>query len=58
MKLTNERKNSGNEQTSRVAFSAVRAAEYGIAHTLFERSVLANTIVKYQKGKIVLPLVS
>ena len=27
MKLTNERKNSGNEQTSRVAFSAVRAAE-------------------------------
>jgi Fe-S-cluster-containing dehydrogenase component/thioredoxin reductase/CRP-like cAMP-binding protein len=32
----------------------VRAAERGIAHTLFERSVLANTIVKYQRRKHVM----
>ncbi len=34
--------------------AAVRAAEHGIKHTLFDRSVLANTIVKYQKGKLVM----
>ena len=34
--------------------AAVRAAEHKIQHTLFDRSVLANTIVKYQKGKLVM----
>jgi Fe-S-cluster-containing dehydrogenase component/thioredoxin reductase/CRP-like cAMP-binding protein/pSer/pThr/pTyr-binding forkhead associated (FHA) protein len=34
--------------------AAVRAAEHGIQHVLYERSVLANTIVKYQKGKLVM----
>jgi Fe-S-cluster-containing dehydrogenase component/thioredoxin reductase/CRP-like cAMP-binding protein/pSer/pThr/pTyr-binding forkhead associated (FHA) protein len=34
--------------------AAVRAAERGIQHVLFERSVFANTIVKYQKGKLVM----
>ncbi len=34
--------------------AGVRAAEQGIRHTLFERSVLADTIVKYQKGKLVM----
>ncbi len=34
--------------------AGVRAAERGISHTLYERSVLANTIVKYQKGKLVM----
>ncbi|MFP6655168.1 MAG: NAD(P)-binding domain-containing protein [Myxococcota bacterium] len=34
--------------------AAVRAAERGIEHVLYERSVLANTIVKYQKGKLVM----
>ena len=34
--------------------AGVRAAERGLKHTLFERSVLADTIVKYQKGKLVM----
>ena len=34
--------------------AATRAAERGIRHTLYERSVLANTIVKYQKRKHVM----
>ena len=34
--------------------AGVRAAERGIEHTLYERSVLADTIVKYQKGKFVM----
>ncbi|MHA7839540.1 MAG: NAD(P)-binding domain-containing protein, partial [bacterium] len=34
--------------------AGVRAAERGIRHTLYERSVLADTIVKYQKGKLVM----
>lgn len=34
--------------------AGVRAAEHGIQHTLLERSVLADTIVKYQKGKLVM----
>ncbi len=34
--------------------AGVRAAERGVAHTLYERSVLADTIVKYQKGKLVM----
>lgn len=34
--------------------AAVRAAERGIQHVLYERSVLADTIVKYQKGKLVM----
>lgn len=34
--------------------AGVRAAERGIKHTLYERSVLADTIVKYQKGKFVM----
>ncbi len=34
--------------------AGVRAAERGIDHTLYERSVLADTIVKYQKGKFVM----
>jgi len=34
--------------------AGVRAAERDLAHTLFERSVLADTIVKYQKGKFVM----
>ena len=34
--------------------ASVRAAERGVAHTLFERSSLADTIVKYQKGKLVM----
>ena len=34
--------------------AAVRAAERGVSHVLYERSVLANTIVKYQKGKLVM----
>jgi len=34
--------------------AGVRAAEQGVKHTLYERSVLADTIVKYQKGKLVM----
>lgn len=34
--------------------AGVRAAERGIDHALYERSVLADTIVKYQKGKFVM----
>jgi Fe-S-cluster-containing dehydrogenase component/thioredoxin reductase/CRP-like cAMP-binding protein/pSer/pThr/pTyr-binding forkhead associated (FHA) protein len=34
--------------------AGVRAAERGAGHSLFERSVLASTIVKYQKGKLVM----
>lgn len=34
--------------------AGVRAAERGVTHTLYERSVLADTIVKYQKGKFVM----
>lgn len=34
--------------------AGVRAAERGVNHTLYERSVLADTIVKYQKGKFVM----
>lgn len=34
--------------------AAVRAAECGVPHTLYERAVLANTIVKYQKRKHVM----
>lgn len=34
--------------------AGVRAAERKIEHTLLERSVLADTIVKYQKGKLVM----
>ena len=34
--------------------AGVRAAERGIQHALYERSVLADTIVKYQKGKFVM----
>jgi Fe-S-cluster-containing dehydrogenase component/thioredoxin reductase len=34
--------------------AGVRAAERGVDHTLYERSVLADTIVKYQKGKFVM----
>ena len=34
--------------------AGVRAAERGLNHTLYERSVLADTIVKYQKGKLVM----
>ena len=34
--------------------AGVRAAERGIEHALYERSVLADTIVKYQKGKFVM----
>jgi thioredoxin reductase/Fe-S-cluster-containing dehydrogenase component/CRP-like cAMP-binding protein len=34
--------------------AGVRAAERGINHTLYERAVLASTIVKYQKGKLVM----
>jgi Fe-S-cluster-containing dehydrogenase component/thioredoxin reductase/CRP-like cAMP-binding protein len=34
--------------------AGVRAAERGIQHALYERSVLADTIVKYQKGKLVM----
>lgn len=34
--------------------AGVRAAERGLDHTLYERSVLADTIVKYQKGKFVM----
>jgi len=34
--------------------AGVRAAERGLRHHLYERSVLADTIVKYQKGKLVM----
>lgn len=34
--------------------AAVRAAERGMSHVLYERSALANTVVKYQKGKLVM----
>ncbi|MGB0618815.1 MAG: NAD(P)-binding domain-containing protein [Myxococcota bacterium] len=34
--------------------AGVRAAERGVDHALYERSVLADTIVKYQKGKFVM----
>jgi len=34
--------------------AGVRAAECGVEHTLYERSVLANTIVKYQRRKPVM----
>lgn len=34
--------------------AGIRAAERGIEHTLYERGALANTIVKYQKGKLVM----
>lgn len=34
--------------------AGVQAAQRGITHTLYERSVLADTIVKYQKGKLVM----
>ncbi|MBB84905.1 MAG: cyclic nucleotide-binding protein [Deltaproteobacteria bacterium] len=34
--------------------AGVRAAERGVNHALYERSVLADTIVKYQKGKFVM----
>ncbi|MFK7896032.1 MAG: NAD(P)-binding domain-containing protein [Myxococcota bacterium] len=34
--------------------AGVRAAERKVEHTLLERSVLADTIVKYQKGKLVM----
>ncbi len=34
--------------------AGVRAAERGVTHALYERSVLADTIVKYQKGKFVM----
>jgi thioredoxin reductase/Fe-S-cluster-containing dehydrogenase component len=34
--------------------AGVRAAERGLEHALYERSCLANTIVKFQKGKLVM----
>jgi len=34
--------------------AGVRAAERGVGHDLFERSVIADTVVKYQKGKLVM----